>query len=1002
MDRRFTAFSILVLLTVLGMAVVEPALAQYGKIVGRVVDKENKEPLVAANVVIVGTTLGAATDVNGRYTVFNVPAGLISVRASYIGYQDVTVRDVRVTAGLVQEVNFEMPPVAIEAAPVEVVAQRPLIEKSATNAIRIVKGEELQKFAIRGTEVAYAAVVPGVVVQNNRVHVRGSRPDEVGYFLEGGNVRNITGEGSLVTVIPEALEEVLVQAGGYNAEYGLANAGMVQSNFQTGREKYHLLAQAETDNFADEGEKFLGTYSYGYSDYVVTFSGPLPRYEKVKLFLAGENRFIRDYTPTFWSGSPAFWSDGARLDTVFDTGTRGGKKGEAAVLSWKPGNIPGRLQNRYAFNGTSLFDFKPVQLRIAGTYSWQRTRSNGIPLMNLFTMDRLPLQDESSGFVNAKLTYFPKPATFLEANLSFLDQRSKSYDPNFDDDILFYSDSLKAAEKGWHYPRYAEVPRPYDFYGFPFNRPGTLLTGYGKSQLSYYGGSLGLTSAFRQHELKAGFNVERWTARNYSVGRLSSLLEAMRVAPDSARNVASQARLIRQQTSPTLNNYGFDEFGRKLDSGPDGPKHPVFFSAYVQDRMDFGDLIANLGIRYDYINMDTWTLSDPQRPQYDLSRYTIDVPDLQGKPQLLKSRKRSYVQPRLGFSFPVTDRTVFHLQYGKFVQPPALAVAYRGTAVATGIFLGGFYFTNPIAYDLRPTRTTQYEIGFTQQFTDFASFDLTAFYKDIKDQVQYDFIPTLPGSERLSPYEVYSNADFATTKGVELRLLLRRISRIQAQVNYTLSDSRGTNSFPTSAGGALNVTGIKPETVVPLLYDQRHRGSIIVDYRFGKGDGGPILQQLGLNMLFTFNSGHRFTKATGGIQQQGPDLGGILNDGDSRGRNPIEPVNASTTPWNFSIDVRLDKTVQVGGFAFNFYTYVQNLLNTKNVINVYYRTGNAADDGFLSNPELSELIVQGLGPRYVDLYKAINLENRQSTWRTNGFDLLGTPRQIRFGVRVEM
>ena len=45
----------------------------------------------------------------------------------------------------------------------------------------------------------------------------------------------------------------------------------------------------------------------------------------------------------------------------------------------------------------------------------------------------------------------------------------------------------------------------------------------------------------------------------------------------------------------------------------------------------------------------------------------------------------------------------------------------------------------------------------------------------------------------------------------------------------------------------------------PLDYDQRHRGALNMDYRFADGDGGPVLENLGLNVLFTFNSGHRYT-----------------------------------------------------------------------------------------------------------------------------------------------
>jgi outer membrane receptor protein involved in Fe transport len=989
----YRIFKIVMLILVISSV----ATAQYGKIAGRVVDRETGEPLIGANVLILGTTLGAATDINGRYVIHNVPPGLYDIRASYVGYQDMTIREVRVTAGLTQEVNFELVSTAIATEPITVVAERPLIEKSATNVVRIIKAEEFDKLPVRGIG-AYVAIQPGVVYQNGQFHIRGGRSDEVGYMVEGADVRNVVsrGGGSLVSVIPDAVEEILIQAGGYSAEFGNANSGIVQQNFKTGTERYKISLRAETDNFGNyPGKKFLGTYSYGYSDYVVTLSGPLFT-RRIKLFLSGENYFIRDYSPMFFEGSPKTWSDGTPFDTVYDTGALGGEKGDWQILKWEPGNIPGRFRNRYTFNGTALLDFKPLLIRLAGAFTWQRQRSNGPHIINLFALERLPITDQNNLLLNLKFTYFLTSTSFLEVNLNYLDRRVKTYDPYFKDEILKYVDSLEAAKYGWEYPEYHTPPRPYDFYGFPFNRPGSPVAGYGKDHWNYYGGSAAITAQIGRHEFKVGGSFQRWTVRHYGVGRLAGLWRTIRSNPDSVRDVETLINFIRRKNALGFNVYGFDELGRKVDSGPNRPRHPVFASVYVQDKIEFDDIIINVGARFDYIDMDTWKFKDPTRPEYDPNTFLLKG--------IEKGSTFSFVSPRIGFSFPVTDRTVFHLQYGKFIQAPGLDVAFRGQTYAASILRGGYAFRNPVAYDLKPTRTTQYEAGFTHQFTDFASFDITAFYKDIRNQVQYSFQRTQAGWY-VGSYPVFINQDFATTKGIEFRLTMRRINRLQAQINYTLSDSRGTNSFPASGFGSIQVLGITPTIIMPLRYDQRHRGSIIVDYRFGKGDGGPILERLGINLLFTFNSGHRYTKAkTPGLGQQSAWTGGILNDGDPRQRSPIEAVNESTTPWNFNLDIRIDKTVTIFGLDLNFYVYVQNVFNTKNVINVYYATGNAYDDGFLASEDAQRLLAQEeqFGPRFFDLYRIINLQNRQHNLVMNGFDLFGTPRQIRVGLLVEM
>jgi hypothetical protein len=985
------------------------AMAQTGKISGTVMDRETREPLVGATVQIVGTTYGAATDVDGRYDILNIPPGEYSVRATFVGYQEVTVTNIRITQGLTRDLNFQLAATAVEVEPVTIIGERPLIEKSATNVTRILTSTDIARLPVRGAQGAIA-IQPGVVLQNQRVYIRGSRASEVGYQLEGANTRNIVGgnigpadenAGNLVTVIPEAIEEAVLQAGGYTAEFGGANAGIVSQNLRTGRERYHVMAQVETDNppGVDPGERFLGTYSYGYTDAVITASGPTMT-DKVRFFIAGQNRFMRDYTPTFW--------EGADFGTMYDTGVRGGHAGDSANVRWLPGNIPGRSSNRYSLNGTILYDAKPLLIKGSATHSWQRTRANGlsdeaavpsvVPLRQLFAMDRLPQVDQSNLLLNLRGTYFIRPTLFGEVTLSFLDDRSKQYDPNFDDsNILLYGDSLEAAKRGWTYRSYSDVPRPYDFFGFPFNRPGTPLTGFAKNQSGYLSGGASVTSQTGRHELKAGLSYEHWTVRRYAgiaAGELAPLLTAVRAEPDAARDEAALARIIRRETF--LDNFGFDEFGRKLDSGPDGPKHPKFFGAYLQDKIEFSDIIINAGLRWDVMDLNTWDLKNPNDPGFEANDFLINEDSLSATPAF------SYLQPRLGLSFPVSDRTVFHLQYGQFVQAPPLYTAYRGRAAAALIFVGQFYITNPVAYNIQPTRTTQYEIGFTQQFSDFASFDVTGFYKDIKGQPQYDIFLVNRSISPVANYPIYTNADFATTKGLELSMTVRRIQRIQAQFNYTLSDARGTNSFPSSAAAGLNVAGTRPTAVSPLTYDQTHRGSVNLDYRFGAEEGGPILQQLGVNLLFTFNSGHRFTLATGSGGQQGPETGALLNDADARTRQPLQPINTSVTPWVFNLDARIDKSFPLAGVQFTVYGYVQNVFNTKNVINVYSRTGNAFDDAFLNRPDLSERIISGLGPTYVDMYRAINLENRQHQWQLNGIDLFSTPRQIRFGVHVEI
>jgi outer membrane receptor protein involved in Fe transport len=989
-----------------------------GKIKGKVTDRDSKEALVGANVQVDGTTFGAATDVNGEYTILNVPAGAYTVKATYVGYAQVTITNVRINADLTTDLDVAMVSEAVALQGFEIIAERPLVNKSATNTPRIVSGEDLANIPVRGI-ASVVALQAGVVEQGGQIFIRGGRQDEVGYYVDGADARNARNGQNIINIVPEALEEFQVQAGGYNAEYGGANAGIVRQQLKTGGNDYKASLRVETDNFSDRGKEFLGGYTYGYSDYSLTFGGPIIQ-DKIKFFLAGQNTFQGDPSAVFWTGGTFndLLEDAAGSNpnpynpVVADPNSpyNGINAPDTVDLVVPEGNVPGRKLERWSGNGTLTFDYNPLIVRLTGSLNYQKTLHNTTPIMNIFNQARLMHIDQSSGLYSAKISYLASPKTFVDATFAYQDQREKRYDPYFEDDYVSYGDSTANSGKGIAYFRRALSPQDLRTNGFPFGRPGALATqggavpAYIKRKQNYMSGQIDITHAINNHELKGGFSYQQYTIRNFTIGRFEGIFGTLLTNPDAARTGGTTfEQLWRNAGLP--NNWGYDIYGNEQEGeGIEGPKNPTYYSAYLQDKFEVDDLVVNAGLRFDSFDNDDFRFKDPKNPGYDPQNFTVDPSAVE------KVKAFTAVSPRLGFSFPVTDRTVFHVQFGKFVQAPQLNSLYSSTSVQALSFSGRNFIPVPFGTDLEPVRTTQYEIGFTQQFTDFASFDITTFYKDIKGQIQIDRITTTNTSSAAS-YLVLQNGDYATTKGLELTLRIRRINRIQASVNYTLSDAQGTGSTLNSGVASVDQSLFKPNVISPLSFHQSHRGTVNLDYRFGDNDGGPVLERLGANLLFSFNSGHAFTKAqansAGG--QRGPEDGAILADDDPRTRRPEGAVNSNTTPWFFQLDLRVDKTVTIGGlFDVNFYIYVLNLLNTKNVLNVYARSGNADDDGFLSNESLSGSIVNGLGQTYVELYKLINLENRQHYWRNQldpnnafgGGDLYGTPRQIRFGLNI--
>ncbi len=1026
-----------------------------GKIAGTATDEATGEPLAGANVLVEGTSFGAAADARGNYIVLGVPVGLYTVRGEFIGYRPMRISNVRVSSRLTTTADFALTSEAIELGVVEVVAERPLINPSATNAIRSIAADQIENLATRNV-TDFFNIQAGVIVQDGQIHIRGGRVDEVGYEIEGATTRAIgmermpglthgsnadniqsgssttaaqnVGGGvgfNMGTVIPEALEEISIQSGGYGADLGGANSGIVQQKLKTGGSTFSGKVLYETDAFAPgiggALDGVLGSdesYEYGTQDITVLLGGPLLT-NRIRFFGAYQMLSTDDYSPQFWTGATI--NEGKPIVDLIAGLT---PSGDSVAVSWEDGEVPGRdlgvrRSEANNFNGTLLLDFNPLVIRVGGYHSASSTTLNDVAIMNMFNTGRLPKYDVTSSLVNVKGTFFISPKTLVNINANTFSRSYEQYDPNFAhetvEDLLAWDDSALVAETGpkdadgnplWVYERKWTQPTNYNLGAFKFYRPGDRMTDYFKGEQSYLGFDGGLVSQVGAHELKLGFDWRRWTYRTYEFGArdgFTSVLQEMDAAPALWNNLTERdsvaARMLRRTRSYGV---GYDEFGVEItdEDHPDGPRNPWNLSFYLNDKIEMNDIIINAGLRMDQYNMDDLALKTgggEMDPPYNEGEYTLD-PDSLGE-----SETRSILQPRLGLAFPLTDKSVFHLQYGKFAQFPDVSMLYSARADVALLMAGAFFNDNPsVGFDRDPIITTQYEVGYTQQLGEAASFDVTAFARYSTGQLVVEWREVEPdASHGAARYVLYNNGDFTTVSGLEFTLNTRRVGPFQGLVSYTWMDARGTNSFPNSSTSNLNFGGIqRPSLVTPLYYGQRHSGALNIDVRLGENEGGIIFANSGVNLLFTFNSGHPFTKSTGSMGQRSPEEGALLTDGDARNRKPAEPIGSSTTPWIFNTDLKADKAFKVGGVSLQAYVIISNLFNRMHVVNVYNRTGNAHDDGFLSDPALSELIVKGQGAVYEELYRSVNMDNRQHYMMDQGFDLFGRPRQIKVGLAV--
>ena len=304
--------------------------------------------------------------------------------------------------------------------------------------------------------------------------------------------------------------------------------------------------------------------------------------------------------------------------------------------------------------------------------------------------------------------------------------------------------------------------------------------------------------------------------------------------------------------------------------------------------------------------------------------------------------------------------------------------------------------------DLRPETTIEYAIGFKQKIGKRSAVELNGFYREMRDQ-----ITTIRVSEAYPrTYTTLGNLDFGTVKGLTITYDLRRTKNIQLRLAYTLQFADGTGSDINTGVNLVNAGFPNIRVIQPLNFDQRHNIVLSFDYRFaeGKDYNGPKtvtkggktinwLQNLGLNAIVRAGSGNPFSRQSN-IQPT------AIND--NLGSGFLEgSINGSNKPWQFRIDMRIDKDFKIAwkrkeGKApkstyLNVYVDIQNLLGTENVLNAYRATGNPEDDGFLLAAQSQPAIqTQTDEQSFRDLYSVkVN--------RPTNFSL---PRRIRLGLMV--
>lgn len=872
MPHHFYAILVLLLLN-------SVSFSQSGKISGRITEGNSAEALPFVNILIEGTNFGAASDINGYYSIIGVPPGVYSVRASAIGYNSQTIQEIRVSIDLTTEANFELFETSIELKEdVIVVATRPLITKDLTSSTAIISADDISVLPV--TEFQEILQLQAGIVGGS---VRGGRRGEVVYAIDGVPVTDVYDGSTVVDVSTSSIQELQFVSGAFNAEYGRALSGYVNIATKDGSNSFNgSVTSYVGDYFSTNTRIFREINDFdpiSIRNFEGNLSGPIisntlffyvnARY----IFFGGWLKGKQNYNPwniTINNGAAFPIEERYNLSANAD----GAGDGSTVRMNWNE-----------KFYGQGKLTFRPFSdIRINYNYIIDEVEYRDYDHSFAYNPEG-DYKRFRTGHTNLlALTHTVSNNTFYTASFSYFFKRYQQYVYENPNDLRYTNDILLGQHP-------AEVPS---------FRTGGTQAGHFKRLTSTYGVKVDFTSQVDQmNMLKFGIEFNR---HNLGFDDIF-LMQPLDVEDPRLTLNPFVVRFVPDINNPN-ENLSINKYIR----------NPIEFSAYIQDKIELKEMIINVGVRVDYFKPDGKILVDPNDPDvYRPKREENIVLSLDERRAKWYKDPTDKIQisPRLGIAFPITDRGKIYFSYGHFFQIPNFELLYTNPEYKFGpgtqnVGIAG----NP---DLKPQQTISGEVGLQQALTDELTFDLTGYFRDIRNLAgtRADEIRIFGGA---SSYSQFVNSDFGFVKGIVITLNKRLTQNWSATIDYTFQSAKGNASDPAATRNA-RAGGQEPEIqLVRLDWDQTHTFNTTFSYSSD--------DNWGFSMIGSYGNGFPYTPT------QSLNISSLL-------------TNSELKPSFLNVDLRAYKDFTFGPIRLSLFTRLYNLFDISNEVNVYNDSGTA-------------------------------------------------------------
>jgi len=624
----------------------------------------------------------------------------------------------------------------------------------------------------------------------------------------------LSGYSGNLFINPEAIENLEIVTGGYNAEYGQAMSGIINIKLKQGRDHFEGTVKYASDNWGLGSDK-INHYSTDRIEF--NLGGPDPILEllfpKIGINLPGKfSLFINGYGKMYDRNLPIadklyphrYWSIPGLSDKIQDE-----------FLS----SLAARENNDWHAMYKLTWGISPKK-KMSISYDMSLNINQGYYMPRAFSS-----------------TYFPYSFQELLNNYNTITRDTRLVNFNWTHTLStqsFYEITIgrfltleHSAVQDLHWSLYKErldlEPINYNI----IDQDGNITITYGDEFYDTGFSPEWYDVASDNYRFDADWTYQTKKRHKFKTG---------------VENTITKMQVVDINDPWT----GTSGFGANYDMYS---AKTVFGAFYTQDRITFEGMTVNIGMRYDYWfpgkyvedaihNPNTVIITDAAREKFDQETF-----------ELFGYRGKGRFSPRFGISHPVTDNDVLYFYYGHFSQLPTFQYVYaKLNSVSQSTYQ---VFGNP---NLNPKTTVQYEIGIKHRFSEDQVLEMKAYWKDMFDyETSQTITPSNPKYAHLR-FNMYFNADYARARGIEIILKSRVFKRWYVDLNFNYSIITGKSSSPLDnllvQAGALSE---KPLGENFMSWDKPVQFFTNIYYNHPADWGASI--------RFEFGSGRRYTKS---------------------------------------------------------------------------------------------------------------------------------------------